>query len=162
MKNLIVFFILAAFSSLAHASERVVFRSYDQAKGYVEKHQFDKMSDGFLPPLTLCASEDCTLAAAQTLAETKRAYEGNYQGQRNLAYCLWSGCGGAVSENKQLSCAWRMVILASGSPKMHDGDIGNFKLCLDKLSTIEKAAMKSQAASLYRTVYGREIPREWQ
>lgn len=161
MTRWIVVALILIFNSPAFSAERIVFKSYDQASDYVEAHRLDEMPDGYIPILTFCHEDNCVLMQAEILNDVKLAYGGDYQGQRNLAFCLWAGCKKAMIANKQLSCAWRMLILASGSPRLDQGDISNFETCLEKLSTVQKAAMKAQTTALFPIIYGRQIPRDW-
>ncbi len=77
-----------------------------------------------------CDDPRSSCAYAQTTWEKdyKGATSGDYQGQRNVAFCLSSGCDNAIRVNKVLGCAWRMVILQSGHLELDDTDIGNFSL----------------------------------
>ncbi|CAH0339583.1 hypothetical protein [Rhizobium sp. CECT 9324] len=56
------------------------------------------------------------------------AIKGDYQEQRNVSFCLTTGCDLAIRQNKVLGCAWRMVILESGHLTMDDTDVANFNL----------------------------------
>lgn len=56
------------------------------------------------------------------------ATKGDYQGQRNVSFCLSVGCDGAIIVNKVLACAWRIVIIESGHLKMDDTDTANYNL----------------------------------
>lgn len=161
MRTFIVGLLFTVASLGASASERVIFENIEQVDAYLEKHSSDVMLDGYTLTLSFCRDDNCKLDQAQTVAEMKRAYEGNYQGQRNLAYCLWSGCNGAIVKAQTLGCAWRIVILASGSPEVGSGDVSNLTNCVERLSRAEIAAAKAQARSLYKTVYGRDIPADW-
>ena len=88
-----------------------------------------------------------------------RAYQKDYQGQRNVSFCLADGCDGAVQVNKPLGCAWRLVILASGSPKVDSTDTGFFDSRCRKFSEAETLQMKSQADALYRQIYKKPLPK---
>lgn len=62
---------------------------------------------------------------AAALAELeKKAFAGDYQAQRNLAYSLARGMDGAPYDPVR-ACAWRAVIIASASSKVSDGDHSN-------------------------------------
>jgi hypothetical protein len=88
-----------------------------------------------------------------------RAYQKDYQGQRNVSFCLTDGCDGAVQVNKPLGCAWRFVILASGSPKVDSTDTGFFDSRYRKFSEGETLPMKSQADALFRQIYKKPLPK---
>lgn len=114
--------------------------------------------------LQACSQEQPTSASADVPSTTipsttpleeyekleKGAMAGDYQSQRNLAYWL-SGGYNAPPQNPILACAWRLVILESGSPKVDAGDIGNKELYCDKrlgIDTDERKAAEAQAVKL--------------
>ena len=80
------------------------------------------------------------------------AMKGDYQDQRNLAYTLSTSSDPFV-ENKMLGCAWRKLILLSGSQRIDATDIQNEKFYCGKLSPEEQAAATKQAERLYKEIY---------
>ena len=97
------------------------------------------------------------LAGGATLAEfealEKAAKAGDYQAQRNLAYWLSGGYGGAPPLNPVLACAWRLVILESGSPQVDTSDVSNKQLYCDKrLDADSRKAAQAQAQTLRRSL----------
>lgn len=70
----------------------------------------------------------CTGNRAEFRTEFSKAYRGDYQAQRNIAYCLQDGCGGGIRRNPILACAWRQVILDSGSNRVDGTDQSNARL----------------------------------
>lgn len=111
--------------------------------------------------LRMCATgnENCEANRAQFGSEYAKAYARDYQSQRNVSYCLASGCDGAVVENRPLGCAWRIVIIGSGSARVDSTDTGFFKAyCIGRLSQIEVAQMRAQAAALFKEIYKRPLP----
>ena len=88
-----------------------------------------------------------------------KAYRRDYQSQRNVAFCLSRGCDDAVVRNPILGCAWRIVIVASGSPKIDQTDTSNLKIDCSKIDKLEMQAAMSQADVLLRRIYGRPLPR---
>ncbi|OLP42930.1 hypothetical protein BJF95_00865 [Rhizobium oryziradicis] len=123
-----------------------------------------KAKDGFQPlagAFCVNGDEGCLSAAAELSVNAAYAYRGLYQAQRNLAYCLDSGCSGAITPNLQLSCAWRIVVLASAHVDADDTDIMNLQICLRKSNPMQIAAAKAQAARLFKVVYNKEISRDW-
>lgn len=131
---------------------------------YIKKNADLKMPDGYQLPLGICdeANAVCRHNSAITLQDLKAAYKKNYDAQRNVAFCLTTGCDGGVQINETLGCAWRIVILASGNPSTDDGDRSNLKSCLNKMDGTKLATTKAQAASLFGTIYKREISPDWQ
>jgi hypothetical protein len=84
------------------------------------------------------------------------AMEGNYQAQRNLAYGYAAFQHKGQDKNPLLACAWYLVVLHSGSPKLNAGDIGNVQVYCDKLTSTMRAAADGQARVLFQQVYKRE------
>lgn len=83
----------------------------------------------------------------------KDAMAGDYQAQRNLAYWLSGGYNGAPPQNPILACAWRLVILESGSRQVDSGDVSNKQLYCDKrLAPDERKAAEAQAAKLRKSI----------
>ena len=65
---------------------------------------------------------DCSTAAEPTWCEATQktwpddvagAFAGDYQGLRNMAYCLSTGCNGAIVIDKREGCAWRALAYAA-------------------------------------------------
>jgi hypothetical protein len=105
------------------------------------------------------STDFCDSSQQQFKTWFPRAYQKDYQGQRNVSFCLADGCDGAVQVNKPLGCAWRLVILASGSPKVDSTDTGFFESRCRKFSEAEALQMKSQADALFRQIYKRQLPK---
>lgn len=109
--------------------------------------------------VTACTSarKDDTSRATQQASEfellEKSAYSGDYQAQRNLAYTLTTG----IPNNPILGCAWRIVIVHSGSESVDQSDTGNKKLdCDSKLSPDELSAAEAQAANIRKKIQVRQ------
>jgi|GEM_PF-2671543 len=144
-------------------AERHLALADDDPSAYVSKNLKWQAKDGYKPSLSICGSNDtqCRGNQADMIASTKFAYEGDYQAQRNVAYCLISGCQGAVIVDKALGCAWRTVILAAATSEVDATDTSNLKACQNELSPIENAAAVSRAGKLFKSVYGKTIGRQW-
>lgn len=140
--------------------------SIEAAISYLEDddRRWPKVPDGFSFSYGVCADDSswCHHTQAMLAIELPFAYEGNYQAQRNVSYCLWDGCQGAIVPVKTLGCAWRIVILASGSPKADDTDMMNLRACAGALDPAQFSVTRAQAARLFETVYDRPLPAEWQ
>ncbi len=111
--------------------------------------------------LTLCLGGDqsCNDSKAEFKEWFPKAHQKDYQAQRNVSFCLANGCNGAVQKNLPLGCAWRLVIIASGSPRVDSTDTSFFDAhCQRKLSNIEMVQMKSQAGELFKKIYKRPLP----
>jgi hypothetical protein len=64
-----------------------------------------------------------------------------------------------VKENRVGGCAWRIIIMASGSPKVDDTDTQNHKLYRGRLSDVEHVAAHAQAEKTFAAIYGRKLPK---
>lgn len=144
-------------------AERHIALDENKVASYLQKNTSWTAKDGYKPSLTFCtvSSQACETTQAETIVSAKFAYRGDYQAQRNLAYCLNYGCNGAIVVDKTLSCAWRIVIVASATAEVDATDTGNLQNCMKDLTPLEHAASVSRAAKLYKSVYGRAIGREW-
>ena len=83
------------------------------------------------------------------------AMKGNYQAQRNLAYSLASTWPSG-QKNPILGCAWYLVILQSGSPKVDETDINNVKVYCSQLDDLSRIAAENQAAALLHKIYPKQ------
>lgn len=146
---------------LASITSSIAFENIEEVKAYIEKHSGDEMPDGYALPITMCSDDTCMVDYASMLRDLPKAYKKDYQAQRNVAFCLWDGCQGSVQKNVNLGCAWTIVLLASGSPKVTDLDFKNLKHCLSYAEPGAVGIIKAQAAELYRVIYKREIPADW-
>ncbi|WP_026363027.1 hypothetical protein [Methylopila sp. M107] len=109
-----------------------------------------------------CPSPDqfCKSSSASLRLAIPKAFKRDYQAQRNVSFCLVDGCDGAIQPNRMLGCAWRLVILASGSSKVDSTDTGFLDAyCASRLSPTEKAAADAQASELFKKVYDRPMRR---
>lgn len=106
----------------------------------------------------LSSARDCEASQAQLKREWRVALKGDYQAQRNVAFCLRSGCDGAIARNGVFGCAWRMVIVASGSSKVDESDAANAQSDCGALSPIGRVAAEEQAKKLFLTIYRRPLP----
>jgi hypothetical protein len=86
------------------------------------------------------------------LQDWPKAWRGDYQGQRNVAYCLASGCEGAVKVNQFGACAWRMIILASKHDDADDSDVSNLKLDCEKLDDVGMAAAHARSQDIFSRI----------
>lgn len=83
----------------------------------------------------------------------KKAMASDYQAQRNVAYWLTGGNNGAPPLNPVLGCAWRLVILKSGSPSVDASDVSNKQLYCDKrLNADSRKAAEAQAEKLLKQI----------
>ena len=107
--------------------------------------------------LSLCIAMVSASASSGTMAEyealEKSAKAGNYQAQRNIAYWLSGGYSGAPPLNPVLACAWRIVILESGSTSVDFSDVSNKQLYCDRrLDADAVKAAQAQARTLQKAI----------
>ncbi len=102
-------------------------------------------------------ASDCEAAKLKGKKDYANALKGDYQAQRNTAYCLYTGCRG-YRMDKAAACAWRIVIIASGHPKVDPSDTSNLTLCERQLSPAEMTAATGAAHTLFRRIYKRNLP----
>lgn len=100
----------------------------------------------------------CKRAHAALAKDQRLAWSGNYGAQRNLAFCLATGCSGAVVPNRVTGCAWRFVIIAAVHGEADASDIGNIVHDCGRLSPDERAAAREQAGRLFQAVFKRSFP----
>lgn len=105
------------------------------------------------PPSTNAADAPSKPSGLSKFEEMKKAaLSGDYQAQRNLAYTLSTG----IPHNAILGCAWRIVIVKSGSPQVDQSDTGNKTFfCEKKLNSDELAAAEAQAKKLRAKISGK-------
>jgi hypothetical protein len=98
------------------------------------------------------ASSSCRYSKELWPKDYSEAIAGGYQGQRNVSFCLSTGCQGAIVVNKILGCAWRFVILESGHLSADSSDVTNAKYyCgVENVDSAELAAAEAQAKTLLR------------
>jgi len=101
-----------------------------------------------LAPATSRAATPTTLAGTEAAA-----YKGDYQAQRNLAYGYVAFSYEGQVKNPIAGCAWYLVVLHSGSPKVHEGDVGNVRVYCGRLDVDAQSAAVAQARTIYRKVY---------
>ncbi len=91
--------------------------------------------------------------------EVARAMTGDYQSQRNVAWCYIDGCYGVEPIDDAKACVWRLVIQAAKHPKSDASDTQNVEVdCRQALAPEDLAAAGVAARDLFRKIYKREMP----
>jgi hypothetical protein len=91
--------------------------------------------------------------------DTENAWKAEYWGQRNVAYCYMTGCGGLSPVDLKMGCAWRLVIVKSGGSLMAEVDRKNFELdCGRANSAGQLPAAITEAKKIFRKIYSKEMP----
>jgi hypothetical protein len=108
-------------------------------------------------PLTaFCLTEMCEAAKAQFgRNDWPKAWSGDYQGQRNAAFCRANGCDGAVQVNQVEACAWRTVIVETQPELTEDTDANNFKIDCGKLDPAGMATAARKAEDMLARLKGK-------
>lgn len=102
--------------------------------------------------------EICAEALTTIGADFDAAHAGDYQGQRNLAFCLSNGCAGAVMVDPVAACAWRIIVLASASPSIDSSDAENYGFDCGRIGRTGEARAMVLARAKFRGIYGRKMP----
>lgn len=91
------------------------------------------------PPITgSCSDTMCATSQVQFAeADWPAAWQGDYDAQRNVAFCLITGCDGAVLIDKSTGCAWRSVILELNSDSARDLDAASIEAECGDLSPVQ-------------------------
>lgn len=109
--------------------------------------------DSFMRPCWAAKEEnECKAMAQDFRKDWRKALRGDYQSQRNVAFCLRTSCSGAVEQNQILSCAWRAVVLTSGSLKVNELDVDAFEYDCRQLSDGGKLAAQRQAEYIIQRI----------
>ena len=110
----------------------------------------------YLPKLTLNPTNEQIRAYR---AETARAMAGDYQSQRNIAWCFVDGCYGVEPIDDLRACAWRLVIANAKHPKADASDRDNVETdCRQALAPADLTLAIEKAQELFRKIYKRELP----
>ena len=89
--------------------------------------------------------DQCNYTRKTWAKDYKGAISGDYQGQRNVSYCLSTGCSDAIAQNKILGCAWRIVIIDTGHLSLDQSDTANLKYFCGKEQVDETSLRAAQA-----------------
>ena len=73
----------------------------------------------------------CKDSRDQLRAENAAFARRDYQAARNRAFCLWTGCNGAIQIDKKSSCFVRKFIIQYMSSKVDDTDMDNLRMCIN-------------------------------
>lgn len=92
--------------------------------------------------------------------EMERALAGDYQSQRNIAWCYVDGCDGVEPIDDVKACAWRWVLFSAKHPKADESDAANVEAdCKAALSPAEQQLARIKAAELFRRIYKSDLPK---
>jgi hypothetical protein len=97
-------------------------------------------------------------ANSQFMAVLEAANKGDYQAQRNLAYGFASSPYPGQEKNPILGCAWYLVVLNSGSPRVDVTDRNNVDVYCGKLDTTALDTAKQRALALLQEINSSSRP----
>ncbi|WSH66109.1 hypothetical protein U8Q05_06400 [Rhizobium ruizarguesonis] len=83
------------------------------------------------------------------------AYKGDHGAQRTIAFCLSTGCHGAVAIDKVASCSWHLVIANSGSTTVLDSS--NTRNTCRPMTADQKDEARALASDLVQKIYKRPM-----
>jgi predicted NBD/HSP70 family sugar kinase len=83
------------------------------------------------------------------------AHKGDHGAQVTVAFCLSTGCRGAVIIDKVAACSWHIVIANSGAATVIDGS--NLKDTCRPMTEEQKAAARALSHDLVRKIYNRPV-----
>jgi len=106
------------------------------------------------PHLQSCPTGDsgCALGAKQFETNYAKAWRRDYTSQRNVAYML-SGARSGVKPDGIASCAWRTVIINSGSKSVDDSDRSNLSSACRDLTQPQRVAAVAMASEIMSKIY---------
>ncbi|MCZ7501233.1 hypothetical protein [Agrobacterium sp. ST15.13.015] len=107
-------------------------------------------------------SLDHTVCMAQTkqmASDWKRANNGDYGSQRNVAFCLKNGCDGSTKIDAVGACSWRMIIQAAENEK-DAADRWSYEADCKPLTNSDRRTAINQAEKIYSRIYGKQMPIE--
>ena len=92
-------------------------------------------------------------------AEEARAMSGDYQSQRNIAWCFIDGCYGVEPIDDIRACAWRLVIAAAKHPRSDASDPDNVRIDCDQALTPDDRAQAAEIArGMFTKIYKKPLP----
>jgi len=83
------------------------------------------------------------------------AYKGDHGAQVTVAFCLSTGCHGAVAIDKVASCSWHLVIANSGTTTVLDSS--NTRITCRPMTAAEKDEARALASDLVQKIYKRPL-----
>ncbi|MBD9390156.1 hypothetical protein IB237_23425 [Agrobacterium sp. AGB01] len=121
-------------------------------------YEFPKVEDFTTICMVTSNDELCDATKLHFKSDWQNAIAGSYEAQRNIAFCLSTGCDGAVTVNPVDACAWRMVIQASPA-KRQDTELQSYRQDC-KLSNIDRRKALALAEEMYQAIYNKQMPVE--
>ncbi|WP_374406550.1 hypothetical protein [Pelagerythrobacter sp.] len=105
------------------------------------------------PVVASCTTEQCEVTRTTFMRrDWPAAWRGDYQGQRNVAFCLSNGCEGAVAVDQTTGCAWRSVILETQVAEADDTDAANIEVECQDLSPVQVRLATKKAEQIVEAI----------
>lgn len=143
------------FTALSPTSARLC--DLAPAPGRAQVFQSVPALGGLLPRLKYATTD---AQRAQWASEMAKALAGEYQYQRNIAWCYTDGCYGVEPIDDVKACAWRLVILAAKHPKADASDAENVEFdCKKTLTPDDQRTARAWANTLFRKIYKTDLPK---
>ena len=98
---------------------------------------------------------NCERWAKDFKTAVELAYKGDNGAQRTVAFCLSTGCHGAVTIDQVASCSWHLVIANSGSTTVLDGS--NTRNTCRPMTAPQKDEARALASGLVQKIYKRPL-----
>lgn len=149
--HLLAVFLFGLMTVSAHASESIF--------PPPEVLMYDKQCDEHPDP------RECEFQQKTFPEDYRKAIAGDYQGQRNVAYCLDRGCAQTVGRRPVDACAWRMVILAANHARTLSSDVHELGMTCGphQLGDKDRQYAEIKARKFYLEIYGaRPDPWVWE
>lgn len=109
-------------------------------------------ADSFMNASLVCSNHpqprSCEFGMASFPDDYSKATKGDYQAQKNVAYCFETGCDWAVNENKMMACAWHIVVMGSGHQQTDDLDRRYAETACKKLDHTGRITAERQATAM--------------
>ncbi|ARM11291.1 hypothetical protein Bra5_CH01022 [Rhizobium phaseoli Brasil 5] len=83
------------------------------------------------------------------------AQKGDHVAQQTVAFCLSSGCHGAVAVDRVASCSWYLVIVNSGAATVLDRS--NLRNTCRPMTPAQKDEARASSGELVRKLYNRAL-----
>lgn len=122
------------------------------APGLAAAHEADRYTIACLQADT---EDACKADAVEIRTLYEKAYKGDYQARRNLAWMLQNGSAG-VRKDVISACSWRMIITTSKSRKVDQSDFDNMNFVCGKLTPQQVSQAKIQGSTLIRRMAAKD------
>lgn len=116
--------------------------------------RIQREAETFLRPCDSLSGDDarwCALNRRNFVTAHRRAFAGDYNAQRNVAFMLRGSTPG-VSANHIESCAWRLIINVQGHPQADGSDTANLRFDCGRLNAQQQAIARNRALALTQQV----------